>query len=139
MAEIEVNREFAASAAAVWEKLADFGGIGGWMPGVQGCGLDGEGVGAVRSVSLGGMQIKERLESFDTDGRSLSYSITEGPLPVQNYLAVIQVSETGAGACRVDWTASFDLPEGVGEESIAPALAGAYGGALKALQSQLEG
>ncbi len=59
--------------------------------------------------------------------------------PLQNDLATIRVSETGAGACRVDWTARFDLPDGVPAEAVAPALEKAYGGSLKALKKLLEG
>ncbi len=136
MAKIAVTEEYAVTADAVWERMADFGSMG-WMPGVESCTLEGEGVGAVRSVSMGPMTIKERLETFDAGGRTLSYSIIEGPLPAENYLATITVSEQ-SGGCRVDWTATFDLPEGVDEAAIAPAVAGGYGGALRALKRELE-
>jgi carbon monoxide dehydrogenase subunit G len=135
MAKIEVNREYTASADAVWERLADFGNMS-WMPGVESCSLEGQGVGAVRAISMGPMTIKERLESFDAGGRKLTYSIVEGPLPTENYLATITVSEQGSG-CRVDWTATFDLPEGIDEGAIAQAVSGSYGGALKALEQEL--
>ena len=137
MGKIELSEEMAAPASAAWEKLADFGGLD-WMPGVEKVEVEGEGIGAVRTVSMGPMNIKERLESFDDAGRSLSYSITEGPMPVENYLATIRVSESGDG-CRVDWSASFDLPEGVPAEAIENGLNGAYGGALAALKKLVEG
>jgi carbon monoxide dehydrogenase subunit G len=136
MAKIAVNEEYAASADAVWERMAQFGSLD-WMPGVEKCSVEGDGVGAVRSISMGPMTIKERLESFDPDARTLSYSIVEGPLPTKNYLATIIVSEQGDG-CRVDWTATFDLPDGVDESAIAPAVAGGYGGALKTLKKELD-
>ncbi len=139
MAEIEVVEEIGAPADAAWEKLGDFAGIGDWMPGVESCEVEGEGVGAVRAIGFGGASVKERLESRDEAERTLCYSIVEGPVPVQNYLATIRVSETGAGACRVDWTARFDTPDGVPAEAIAPALEKAYGGSLKALKKLLEG
>ena len=138
MAKIAVEEDFSASAALVWSKLADFGGLAGWMPGVESCETEGEGIGAVRKVALGPVQVSERLEAFDDAGRSLSYSIIEGPMPVQNYLATIRVEERGDAACHVDWTASFDLPDGLTEEQIAPGLQGAYGGALKALKPLVE-
>ena len=138
MAKIAVNEDYAATAADVWKKLADFGGLAGWMPGVEKCEVEGEGLGATRRVAMGPMTIVERLEAFDDAGRSLSYSIVEGPLPTQNYLATICVEETGENRCHVDWSASFDLPDGVAEEQIAPALEGAYGGALKALKPLVE-
>lgn len=139
MAKIAVNEDYAAKAADVWAKLADFGGLAGWMPGVKSCDVEGQGIGAVRTVALGPVKVVERLEAFDSDGRSLSYSIVEGPMPVQNYLATIQVQETGPESCHVDWSAAFDLPEGLPEEQVASGLEGAYGGALKALKPLVEG
>jgi carbon monoxide dehydrogenase subunit G len=139
MAKIAVEEDYAASAAVVWQKLADFGELASWMPGVESCDTEGEGVGAVRTVAIGPVKVVERLETLDDAGRSLSYSIVEGPMPVQNYLATIRVHETGAAACHVDWTASFDLPDGLTEAQIAPGLQGAYGGALKALKPLVEG
>ncbi|MBW2269533.1 MAG: SRPBCC family protein [Deltaproteobacteria bacterium] len=139
MAKIAVEEDYAASAAVVWKRLADFGGLASWMPGVESCETEGDGIGAVRKVVMGPVQVVERLEAFDDAGRSLSYSIAEGPMPVENYLATIRVQEAGADACHVDWTASFDLPDGLSEEQLAPGLQGAYGGALKALKPLVEG
>ena len=98
MAEIAVERDFAASADAVWEKLGNFGEMG-WMPGVASCEVEGEGLGSIRKIAMGPATVVERLEAHDDAGRILSYSITEGPIPVQNYLATITVSESGSG-CR---------------------------------------
>lgn len=137
MAEIAVARDFEASADAVWKKLGEFGEMG-WMPGVNSCEVEGEGLGALRKIAMGPTTIVERLEAHDDAGRSLSYAITEGPIPVQNYLATITVSEAGGG-CHVDWTAKFDLPDGVPADAIRPALEGAYGGALDALKELLGG
>ena len=137
MAGIAVAEDFTVSADAVWTKLADFGGLADWMPGVKTCETEGDGVGAVRRVAMGPAEVVERLEAFDPTARSLSYSIVEGPIPVQNYLATVSVREAGDG-CHVDWTAKFDLPDGLTEEQIAPGLEGAYGGALAALKSLLE-
>ena len=119
MAEIAIERDIEASADAVWEKLGNFGELG-WMPGVASCEVEGEGIGALRKIAMGPATVVERLEAHDDDARSLSYAITEGPIPVQNYLATITVTETGSG-CHVDWTAKFDLPEGVPADAVRPA------------------
>ena len=71
------------------------------MPGIQGCDVTGEGIGSVRAISMGAMTIKEKLESLDADARSLSYSIVEGPMPTENYLATITLSDAGGGKVRV--------------------------------------
>jgi carbon monoxide dehydrogenase subunit G len=137
MSEIKVNQEFQASADTVWKELADFGGIGEWAPGLETCTVEGEGVGAVRALGMaGGIAMKERLESIDNGARRLSYSIVEGPMPVQNYLATIQVSQVGDG-CRVDWSATFDVPDGVPAEALGKGVSGAYSGMLTALKQKL--
>jgi hypothetical protein len=138
MGKIEVATEIAAPASAAWEKIGDFGGLGSWMPGIDKCDVEGEGVGAVRSISMGGTAVKERLERLDAGTRTLAYSIVEAPMPVNDYLATIRVSETGADSCRVDWSATFEVPQGVPEDALAKGLEGAYGGALRALKQQLE-
>jgi carbon monoxide dehydrogenase subunit G len=134
-----VNEDYAASAADVWNKLSDFGGLAGWMPGIKSCEVKGEGIGAVRTLSMGPIKIVERLEALDPVGRSQSYSLLEGPMPLKNFLATIKVTETGASGCRVDWSAAFDLPQGVSEGKIAPGLEGGYGGGLKALKRIVDG
>ena len=138
MARIAVEADYAASAAQVWQKLADFGGIASWMPGVAKCEVAGSGVGATRTISMGPMKVVEKLEVLDPKARRLCYSIVEGPMPVQGYLATIEVQERGAGRCHVDWSASFELPPGLALEQVRPALEGAYGGALKALRPLVE-
>lgn len=139
MAKISVNQPYAASAADVWQKLSDFGGLDGWMPGVESCEVKGEGIGAVRTLVMGPVTVVEKLESFDADGRSLSYSLIEGPMPLQNFLATIKVTETSPSGCRADWSATFDLPEGVSEGQVAPGLERGYGGGLKALKRLVDG
>ncbi len=137
MSEIEVNEEFQSSADTVWKKFSDFGGIAEWAPGVESCELEGEGIGAVRAVGMpGGVVIKERLEAIDEAARRLSYSIAEGPMPLENYLATVQVSQVGDG-CRVVWGASFDAPDGVPAEAVGTGVSGAYSGMLAALKAKL--
>ena len=137
MASIAVKKDYEASAETVWKQLRDFGGVASWMPGVSACDVKGDGVGAVRSIQMGSMTIVEKLESFDDGARSFAYSIIEGPMPVQNYLATVTVSARDSG-CHVDWTARFELPEGVPADAICKGLEGAYGGALAALKKQLD-
>ena len=91
MAEILIQQSFSVPGSKVWEVLRDFGGISSWMPGLAGCETKGEGIGAVRTIEMGSSIIRERCEALDDDERSLSYSIIEGPLPVEDYIAIIDV------------------------------------------------
>lgn len=137
MSEIAVNAEFTSSADTVWQELANFGGIGEWAPGVESCKVDGSGIGAVRKIGMpGGVVMEERLESLDDAARCLTYAIIGGPMPLDNYLATIQVTQLADG-CRVDWGASFDAREGVPVEGISNGVSGAYSGMLAALKTRL--
>ncbi len=139
MANVRIEDDIAAGVDAVWAKIADFGGIGEWAPGLDKCELEGEGVGSVRRITMGGMQIAERLETLDEAGRCLTYSIVEGPMPVENYLAAITVSDAGDGRSHILWTCSFDAPSLSDEQAqgMAGAMEGAYKGMIGGLQQLL--
>lgn len=137
MTDLAVNLEFTSSPDAVWEKFADYGGIGAWGPGIVSCKVEGDGIGSIRYIEMGGgVVMEERLESFDAAGQTLSYAIIGGPMPVENYLATVTVTAAGDG-CRVDWGASFDAPEGVPADGIAAGVSGAYSGMLASLKTHL--
>jgi len=110
MASVSKMARINASAAAVWEVVRDFNGVAKWIGPVVACTMVGEGVGAVRTVTLeGGAEVQERLEALDDAERSLSYSIVSSPLPIENYLATIQVAAASDDECEVTWSATFNV------------------------------
>jgi carbon monoxide dehydrogenase subunit G len=141
MPEIRVEQEIRASAESVWPVVSDFVRIDRFMPGLEKVEADGTGIGAVRTITVtGGNQIRERLESFDPQARSFSYSILPGTLPVQNYLATVRLADSGAGRCRITWSARFDAP-GMSDAQSAPLAKGmeqAYAGAVAGLKKLVE-
>ncbi|MCH2173747.1 SRPBCC family protein [Myxococcota bacterium] len=139
MSKVNVEADFTASAADVWAKISEFGGLDVWAPGIEKCELEGKGVGAVRRISMGGMEIAERMENLDDANRQLSYSIVEGPMPVENYLATISIFEGADGGARLTWICDFDAP-GMSDEQVAGMAAGmegAYQGMIEGLQKHL--
>ena len=101
MSSFKIQETYEASADEVWKRVGDFADMS-WMPGVESCEVDGEGVGSVRKVGMpGGTSVEETLEAHDEATRSLSYSIAASPLPLQNYLATLSVNEEGSG-CSVE-------------------------------------
>ena len=129
MADVKVVDEIPAGVDQVWAKIADFGGLKSWAPNLESCELEGTGIGSVRKMVMGGANIHEA-------GHSLSYSIVEAPMPVENYLATITVSEAGDGRSKIEWTATFDVP-GMSDEQaqgMAAGMEGAYKGMVGALQ-----
>ena len=122
-AEIEIN----GSADQVWAVVGDFGGIGGWMPGIDSCRVEGEN----RILETMGMTITEQLVKKDDAARTLAYSIVAGA-PVESHQAVIAVSPRGS-TCHVHWTVDATPDE------MADLMAGVYQQSLDALKAHVEG
>jgi len=138
MAEVVVTEEVGVSAARVWELVRGFGDVLNWSDGLESCTLEGEGIGAVRTLGLpGGLTIQEQLESFDESGRSFGYAIIgDTPLPFSDYHSVFQVRDVGADRCAIEWRGKFDASE----EGVAQAegiVRGIYTGGIGALKKKL--
>lgn len=137
MTTANVTETVAASADDVWRVISDFGGI---EPNemIAGCTVEGDGVGAVRTIALnGGGEIIERLESHDDDARTFSYAIiNDSPLPVKNYLSTVKVSGDGAGSATVDWSSTFDA-SGAPEDDVIKLIEGVYKGGIQRARGKL--
>ena len=124
MNEIDIAR----SADDVWKVAGDFGGLGGWMPGVETCTVDGD----VRTISMSGMEIGERLVSRDDAARVYVYSIVSGPAPVDHHEATITVTPAGSGS-HVTWAVDVE------PETMLALFTQIYGQSLDALKAHCEG
>jgi uncharacterized membrane protein len=122
-AEIDID----APADAVWAVVGDFGGVAGWMPGLDGCRVEGDD----RILDTMGMTITERLLAKDDSGRSLTYSVVDGA-PVEGHRAVITVTPAGE-ACHVSWVVEATPDE------MADLMATVYQQALATLKTHVEG
>ena len=120
MAEAKSEVDIDRSADAVWAVTGDFGGLAGWMPGIETCTLEDD----VRTITMGGMAIGERLVSRDDATRTLVYSIASGPAPVDKHEATIVVTPTGDASSHVTWTVDvepdsmLDLFKGIYQQSL---------------------
>jgi carbon monoxide dehydrogenase subunit G len=138
MARVEVRDEIDASREVVWDLVSDFGGVQRISPEVESCKLEGEGVGAVRTINTQGIVIKERLESLDGKNYTFSYSIVEGPIPFTDYLAKVELSPAGAGRTKIHWSGSFE-PAGVPEETLKQLVETIYRGLIGGLKKAVAG
>ncbi len=136
MSKVRVEEEIAAEAEAVWDLMSDFGGLCSWNSGIESCELEGEGVGAVRTLSMGGLTIKERLESVDPTAKTYSYAIIEGPIPATGYLATVVISDAGQGKTKILWTSEFE-PNGAPEADLVQLFEGIYAGGIKAAEKKV--
>jgi hypothetical protein len=101
------------------------------------CNRPGEG-GRVRNLKTAdGQSIVERMEAFDEQGRSYSYSFVEAPFPAKDYLATLSVQEIAGNATSVvQWSGSF-TPVGVGDDEVTDLFHGIYVEGLAALKQSL--
>src|ERR1700709_2838796 len=78
----------------VWLLVGGFHSLPDWLPFIATSEAD-EGGRLRKLSSQDGALIVERLETFDNQARTYSYSIAQGPFPVTNYLATLQVAASG--------------------------------------------
>jgi D-threo-aldose 1-dehydrogenase len=116
----------------IWKLIGGFGSLPDWLPYIPKSELS-EG-GRVRHLAdPNGHAIVERLEAFNDDARSYSYSILQAPFPVTGYLSTLRVLATDGGNCsRVEWSGQF-LPKGVSDGEASLLFQGIFEDGLKAL------
>jgi mxaD protein len=122
-AELDIN----GSPDAVWELVGDFGGIAGWMPGMESCRVEGDN----RILDTMGMTITEKLVSKDDAARALTYGIVDG-VPVESHEATITVTSAGDGS-HVTWVVDATPDE------MADLMQSVYQQSLEALKTHVEG
>ncbi len=131
-----------ANADMVWNKVKNFSDLGAWHPAVAKteitAGKDGN-KGAKRLLTLqDGGQINETLKAYDSKARSMQYIITEGVLPVQDYVSTIRVMPNGSDSSVVIWESSFK-PKAQGNEKVASdTIDAVYDAGLNNLKKILE-
>ncbi len=128
MVRIAVTKEVAAPASAVWEVLADFGNIS-WIPVGDRVDVDGHGIGMSRSIhGTGDKPIVETLTQLDQERMELGYSISNNPLPVSRFEAIVTVQPAAAGSTIV-WNVDYDpiSPSEADVEAASQAVEAVYG------------
>ena len=131
-ATLEVNKSMSISAGldSVWDHAGDFCAIEIWHPAVETCEITEEEGSTYRILTLGdGAQLKERHDGDIANG--YSYTIIEGPLPVQNYSSTFQV-EGDAESATINWSSTF-LADGVTDDEAIEIITGIYDGGLSTI------
>ena len=124
-------------ADAVWQVLSDFGAACQYLVMVKTCTVEGQGIGALRTLTYAdGSTIVERLEALDDAAYRLSYALLTDT-PFRDCLTTVTVYELSPGQCEVAWTASFQ-PDGLPANEAQEMLEGAFELNSRALQHFLE-
>ncbi|QUH01910.1 SRPBCC family protein [Saccharopolyspora erythraea] len=135
MATTTATIDVPVSADRVWQLVGGFGSLPDWLPYIPASELS-EG-GRVRSLTNeeGGV-IVERLEAFDEQARTYSYSILQAPFPVTGYRSTLTVHEVSGAQSRVEWSGTF-TPAGASEGEAASLFHDIYTKGLAALKTTL--
>lgn len=142
----------AASAAEVWQLVADFCAIEQWHPGVVACaGEGGNEPGATRVLTAGstdGPQIHEELLKYDAEKMSYKYKITKTDnkvLPVITYSAFLTVKPIDDENSEVEWRGGFyraypnnNPPEELNDEAARSAVTATYRAGLAEIKKLAE-
>lgn len=132
---LEVKREetVAADAETVWALIREFGAIADWHPACSASSQETVNDEVRRTIVVGdGARLIEKLEVLDDNERSLSYSIIEGPLPVENYYSTLSVAEADGGS-HLTWSGTFDA-KGAPDDRAKQIVAGIYESGLGGLK-----
>ncbi len=141
---IEIN----APAEKVWAVIGNFQDMS-WHPAVEKTeGEGGNAADATRKLTLGGGGVvEEKMRSYDAEGRSFKFEITNVDvkvLPVNNFSASLGVAEEG-GKSVVTWRGAFyrgymnnDPPDDLNEEAAIKAVTAMFKAGLEALKKSLE-
>jgi hypothetical protein len=122
-----VQEQYTASPAAAWDLIGDFEHIDKVFPAVTDVVIDGD----VRTFSMTGMRISERLVARDDATRTLTYAIVDG-VPIEAHEATMVVEPSGDG-CTITWSVTTT------PEDAQPLFSDTYGRALASLHAALDG
>lgn len=136
MLEVKRETQVAAAPADVWAVIGDFGGLAEWHPAASACSAETVHGEIHRTIVVGdGARLVEKLENLDDAAHTYSYSILEGPLPVDDYLSTLSVEADGTGS-MIRWTGRF-VAKGAPDDQAKDVIGGIYDMGLAALKKRL--
>jgi hypothetical protein len=133
MAQASASVRIPVSADKVWALTGGFLSLHDWLPFIKQS--EAQEGGRVRHLTTDdGAEITERLETYDNQARTYSYSIDKGPFPISSYLATLKVNEDGADGTLVEWSGVFTA-DGVSDAQVEELFKGIYEGGLEAMKA----
>jgi len=133
-----ISKKMEVPADRVWDAVRRFGRLDVWFPSMAECRIEGEGIGAIRYLTLdGGLgNITDRLVAIDGDEHRLTYERTESPFPVTSYVGNVEVFGSFDSLAVVVWTIDFESAPEV-SEVVAALLNDAIAAGLDGMETDL--
>jgi hypothetical protein len=121
----------------VWQVISDLRAACQYLTGVVNCTVEGEGVGALRTLtSADGSTVVERLETLDEATHQLSYFLLSDT-PFRNAVTTVAVRELGPNQAELAWSTTFEA-DGLPASEAVDLLKGALAANCLALKQLLE-
>lgn len=123
----------------VWAVISNFVRLDAWHPALLACSADGEGVGAIRTLTVRAGTVRERLLERDPDRRVLRYEIVSGgSLSVRHaVLTMIVAASSGSGSTLI-WELDGE-PDGPPVGELSAQAEARYLGRIDDLRRHLDG
>lgn len=103
--QVESNQIVNCSADESWEMVNDWENLHNLVPAVvKSTVLSGKGLNSTWQINLvNGKVIMEKMTYYDTTQRTMSYIMTETPMPITNYSAIIKVEPYGISKSMISF------------------------------------
>ncbi len=118
MVKVYTSSVIDAPASEIWACIRDFNGLPSWVPAVADSRIElqqpADKVGCIRNFTLqDGGRLREQLLALSDYDFSVTYSILESPMGVENYIATLKLTPiTDGNRCFAEWTAEFECAAG---------------------------
>ncbi len=132
-----ITKKLNVSAEAAWQAIRQIGRLEVWFPIIETCVVAGEGVGAVRLMTLaGGGEIKDTIEEIDDIQMRLVYLRPTSPFPVSHYRGTVEVFKSYDGLAVLVWTIDFESrPEDA--DAVSELVRGAISAGIDGMEKDL--
>jgi hypothetical protein len=136
-AQVKVTRTISVPSEKAWRAISGIGGLDRWFSVVASCRVEGEGVGAIRTLGLAdGGELVDVIADIDASRRRLRYVRTKHPFPVSKYVGEVEVHPAGEGRSEITWSVELDVDEPA-REAVTAFLHGALSDGVDGLEKDL--
>ena len=101
----------------VWAVVSAFGAIKTWIPTIERCKVEGQGIGAVRTVEFGGTSMQEKLEQLDPQTHTISYRFVDPTgMPLEGGYGTISLKAVNDDTTSITWVADAEKVSDEGKQ-----------------------
>ena len=105
-----IVKKLTAPASTAWAAISGIGGLDRWFPIIKSCGVEGNGEGAIRHLTLeDGGEMIDHIRIIDHDNRLLRYHRVSLPFPVTDYFGTVEIFKSFDQRAVINWTIQFNV------------------------------